>query len=83
MRNDAIVARNANGTADTGARSHLNRTVNSEKQEDGWLATAFAFIPIIPERNMNKAGALAWYGGVLAGQGLAYNAQMYPGHVPA
>jgi hypothetical protein len=63
---------------DTVGTGHLLRTSNSEKQEDGWLATAFTYVPIIPERNMNKAGALAWYGGVFAGQGLAYNAQMNP-----
>jgi hypothetical protein len=67
MRNDAV-----------GTNTLLSRVSNSEKQEQGWEATAFAFVPIIPERNMNKAGALAWYGGVLAGQGLAYDPQMMP-----
>ena len=35
------------------------RYLYSQKQEDGWLAQAFSMIPIIPERNKNKAGALS------------------------
>lgn len=54
-------------------------TIFHSKQDDGWLAHAFAYVPIIPEKNMNKAGALSWYGGVLTGQGLTrYNAAVFP-----
>ena len=61
-----------------------DRTVYSRKQEDGWLAHGFAYVPIIPQREMNKAGALAWYGGVLVGQGLNnYNSTDVSGHVSA
>jgi hypothetical protein len=51
----------------------------SQKQEDGWLAEAFFQIPIIPERNQNKAGALLFYANAMTGQGLTpYSAQIFP-----
>jgi hypothetical protein len=51
----------------------------SQVQDDGWLAEAFFMIPIIPERNMNKAGALLFYANAMTGQGLSpYSAQLFP-----
>jgi hypothetical protein len=73
-----VYGRKAIMRTDSVGSGHLTRNVYSEKQEDGWLVQANAYVPIIPERNMNKAGAVGWYGGVLAGQGLGYNAQMNP-----
>jgi hypothetical protein len=42
----------------------------SQKRLDGWYGQAGFAIPIIPERNMNKAGALLFFTEVSAGQGL-------------
>jgi predicted porin len=51
----------------------------SQVQDDGWLAEAFFMIPIIPERNMNKAGALLFYANAMTGQGLTpYSPQLFP-----
>jgi hypothetical protein len=51
----------------------------SQLTDDGWLAEAFFMIPIIPEKNMNKAGALLFYANALTGQGLSpYSAQLFP-----
>jgi hypothetical protein len=68
-----------------GRKSMLRTTANTArgtlydlKQEDGWAAQANLQIPIIPERNQNKAGALLWWGKVQAGQGLSrYNPQTF------
>jgi hypothetical protein len=46
------------------------RAAYSQKQEDGWYGQAAFAIPIIPERNQNKAGALLFFTEVSAGQGL-------------
>jgi hypothetical protein len=54
-------------------------TIYSQKNEDGWLGEAFFQIPIIPERNQNKAGALLFYANAMAGQGLSpYSPQLFP-----
>jgi len=51
----------------------------SQVQEWGWLAETFFQIPIIPERQNNKAGALLFYANAMAGQGLTpYGAQLFP-----
>jgi hypothetical protein len=51
----------------------------SQVTDYGWLAEAFFMIPIIPERNMNKAGALLFYANAMTGQGLSpYSAQLFP-----
>jgi hypothetical protein len=42
----------------------------SGKRDWGWLASAYTNIPIIPERQNNKAGALEITLGAVAGQGL-------------
>lgn len=50
------------------------RTVYSQRQEDGWYGQASFQIPIIPERKMNKAGAVLLWLNASAGQGLSlYN----------
>ena len=46
-------------------------TMYSGKQNDGYIINAYGYVPIIPEKNMNKAGALGVQGGMLWGQGLA------------
>jgi hypothetical protein len=51
----------------------------SQKRVDGWLGEAFFMIPIIPERQNNKAGALLFYSNAMAGQGLTpYSPQLFP-----
>jgi hypothetical protein len=45
-------------------------TIYSGKTNDGYVANVYGYIPIIPEKNMNKAGALGVQGGALWGQGL-------------
>jgi hypothetical protein len=51
----------------------------SQKRLDGWLGEAFFMIPIIPERQNNKAGALLFYSNAMAGQGLTpYSPQLFP-----
>ncbi len=42
-----------------------------ERQNDGYIINAYGYVPIIPEKNMDKAGALGVQGGLLWGQGLA------------
>jgi hypothetical protein len=54
-------------------------TIYSNKQNDGWIFAAYGYVPIIPERNMNKAGALAIQGGYVVGQGLNnYSSAAWP-----
>jgi hypothetical protein len=51
----------------------------SQVTDYGWLAEAFFQIPIIPERNANKAGALLFYANAMTGQGLTqYSPQLFP-----
>ncbi len=52
----------------------------SAKQDDGWMANFFAYVPIVPEKKNNKAGAVAAYAGFITGQGLAYNANLMPAY---
>jgi hypothetical protein len=49
-----------------GAQNHY-----STGHVDRWGAAFKAFIPIIPEKNLNKAGALSFSGSVFTGQNLA------------
>jgi hypothetical protein len=53
------------------AANTFGRRAVSNKQADGWAAQAFFQIPIIPEKNQNKAGALLVYANFGAGQGLS------------
>jgi len=65
------VARNPNGSFIGSTTTSSSYSTNwSGKRDWGWLASAYTNIPIIPERQGNKAGALEiMFGGVM-GQGL-------------
>jgi len=61
------------------ATTASGRTVYSQKQEDGWYGQASFQIPIIPERQANKAGAVLLWLNAGAGQGLnLYNGGLMP-----
>jgi len=44
-----------------------------------WGATFFTYVPIIPEKKGNKAGALGWHMSATIGQGLGSMLPAYPG----
>jgi hypothetical protein len=56
---------------DRGALVVNGRTTYRQNLHDGWYGQAAFSIPIIPERNMNKAGAVFFFTEASAGQGLA------------
>jgi hypothetical protein len=55
----------------TNTGAALRGNVYSAKENDGWIFAAYGYVPIIPEKNMNKAGALGIQGGYVVGQGLS------------
>ena len=54
----------------TSYASALRGTTYGEKENDGWFANAYFFVPIIPGKTGNKAGATGIQGAFLMGQGL-------------
>jgi hypothetical protein len=51
--------------------TNANKTGYSTNHVDRWGAAFKAFVPIIPEKNLNKAGALSVSGSIWTGQNLA------------
>jgi hypothetical protein len=47
--------------------------------EDGWASIFYTYVPIIPEKNGNKAGALGFTGGIAKGQNLPDEGPWFPG----
>jgi hypothetical protein len=52
----------------------------SDKRVDRWGAGFYWYVPIIPEKKGNKAGALGITGQVFAGQGMGIYLPAYPGN---